>query len=46
MVATIVASFSLASCEGRKMSNMKPTGDTVEVVVSTPETAPDSIAGN
>lgn len=38
MVATIVVSLSfLPSCEGRKMSNMKPLDETVEVAV-----APDS----
>lgn len=37
--ATIVVSImALTSCEGRRMSNMKPTGETVEVVVNdTPE---------
>lgn len=43
MIATIAASFSLASCEGRKMSNMQPTGDTVEVVVDNHQTESDSI---
>lgn len=33
-VATIFASLLLSSCEGRKMSNMTPTGDTVEVAVT------------
>lgn len=33
MVATIVVSLLCASCEGRKMSNMTPTGETVEVVI-------------
>lgn len=37
-----VASF-LTSCEGRKMSNMTPTGDTVEVNVSNPDTETDSL---
>ena len=32
-VATIVVSLLFASCEGRKMSNMTPTGETVEVVI-------------
>lgn len=37
--ATIVVSImALTSCEGRRMSNMKPTGETVDVVVNdTPE---------
>lgn len=49
--ATIVASIGLCSCEGRKMSNMEPNGETVEVVVDThadsivetPEETPDHI---
>ena len=33
--ATIVVSImALTSCEGRRMSNMKPTGETVDVVVN------------
>lgn len=49
VVATIVISIALSSCEGRKMSNMVPTGDTVEVVINTPDSTatntltPDSI---
>lgn len=37
--ATIVVSImALTSCEGRRMSNMKQTGETVDVVVNdTPE---------
>lgn len=38
--ATIAASFLLVSCEGRKMSNMEPTGETVEVVINDADTAP------
>lgn len=48
--ATIVVSLSaLTSCEGRKMSNMHPVGETVEVPVSelpdtvTPPASPDSL---
>lgn len=34
MAATIVVSaLMLTSCKGRKMSNMEPVGETVEVVV-------------
>ena len=34
-VATIVISIPLLTgCQGRKMTNMEPTGDTVEVVIS------------
>lgn len=34
MVATIVVSaLMLTSCKGRKMSNMEPVGETVEVVM-------------
>lgn len=32
----------LSSCQGRKMSNMTPTGDTVEVNVN--QDTPDSLA--
>lgn len=42
-VATIVVSASLCSCEGRKMSNMEPTGDTVEVMVQ--RIVADSVPG-
>lgn len=40
LVATIVVSISLTSCEGRKMSNMQPTGETVEVIIERPEAEP------
>ena len=34
MAATVVISFLLLpSCRGRRMSDMQPTGDTVEVVI-------------
>lgn len=33
LAATTALPFLLCSCEGRTMSNMKPTGDTVEVVI-------------
>jgi len=36
MVATIAVSAILTGCEGRKMSNMTPDGETVEVVVGEP----------
>lgn len=42
IVATILVSITLASCEGRKMSNMQPTGDTVELEV-VPVSPADSI---
>lgn len=42
-VATIVVFTSLPSCKGRKMSNMEPTGDTVEVVIQQTD-ATDSVA--
>lgn len=37
MVATIAVSFTLTGCEGRKMSNMTPDGETVEVVIDEPQ---------
>lgn len=38
--ATIVVSMiSLTGCEGRRMSNMQPNGETVEVEVSVNDTA-------
>lgn len=36
-IAAIAFAFTLASCQGRKMNNMQPTGDTVEVSISSPE---------
>ncbi|MDE7180737.1 MAG: hypothetical protein K2N88_06025 [Muribaculaceae bacterium] len=36
VVATIVVSISLTSCEGRRMSNMEPNGETVDVVIEKP----------
>lgn len=34
LFATVLLSaIGMSSCEGRKMSNMEPTGDTVEVIV-------------
>lgn len=48
MAATVVISFLLLpSCRGRRMSDMQPTGDTVEVVIggdsATDASANDSI---
>lgn len=41
--ATIVVSSTLLpSCQGRKMSNMEPTGDTVEVVIGQGKTSADT----
>lgn len=34
VVATVVC--ILASCKGRTMDNMEPTGETVDVVIETP----------
>ena len=34
MIATMAVSCMLSSCEGRKMSNMQPKGETVEVVIN------------
>lgn len=44
-LATIVTSLALASCEGRKMTNMQPAGETVEVIIDSAATshAADSI---
>lgn len=42
-VAAIAFSGILLSCQGRKMSNMEPTGDTVEVVISAPDAAADTV---
>lgn len=45
-VATVALSCIMTSCEGRKMSNMEPTGETVEVdvdVVPAEATVADSI---
>lgn len=36
LTATIAVSAILTGCEGRKMSNMTPDGETVEVVVEEP----------
>lgn len=44
MVATIVVSSMFVSCEGRKMSNMKPTGETVEVVINEADTSSAPVA--
>lgn len=43
IAATIAASCMLVSCEGRRMSNMTPAGDTVEVVPGPSVEYPDSI---
>lgn len=42
LAATIVASFSAVSCQGRKMSNMVPKGETIEVYVADTDTIPSS----
>ena len=44
MVATIAASLTFSGCEGRKMSNMTPDGETVQVVIDEPQS--DSSTGN
>ncbi|MGN0237879.1 MAG: hypothetical protein ACI4AK_07350 [Lepagella sp.] len=45
MFAAIALSLTiLTSCEGRKMSNMTPTGDTVEVEIEHPQETPDTTA--
>lgn len=41
-VATIVVSICLTSCEGRRMSNMVPAGETVEVEIEPASSAPDA----
>ena len=46
MVATIVISVcSLSSCKGRRMSDMEPDGDTVEVVNPGTSSVTDTIPG-
>ena len=35
--AAVATLLLLSSCQGRKESNMVPTGDTVEVVIMTPD---------
>lgn len=45
-VATIVVSLSLVSCQGRKMSNMEPLGETVEVVIDRPDSTAVQPAGS
>ena len=46
LIIGIVAYGSLSSCKGRTMDNMEPTGDTVEVQISTlPDAPEDSVAG-
>ncbi len=42
--AILFAVILLTSCEGRKMSNMQPTGDTVEVNVNSSDSVTDSLA--
>ncbi len=49
IAATMFAAIALiltilTSCEGRKMSNMTPTGDTVEVEIEHQQETPDTIA--
>jgi hypothetical protein len=39
-VAAFAVSMLLSGCEGRKMSNMTPDGETVEVVVEPDSTTP------
>ncbi|MGM9816089.1 MAG: hypothetical protein ACI304_03400 [Lepagella sp.] len=42
--AIALLSTMLTSCEGRKMSNMTPTGDTVEVEIEHPQETSDTTA--
>lgn len=42
LVVPAMAALMLGACQGRKMSNMEPTGDTVEVVINQPDTATSS----
>lgn len=39
-VAAALSLSMLCACEGRKMSNMKPKGETVEVNITTPADMP------
>ncbi len=44
-VGSVLLSLALMSCQGRTMKNMEPTGETVEVVVSTsPDAVEDTLA--
>lgn len=44
LLATGVAICILSTdCTGRTVDNMQPTGDTVEVVISTPEEIADTL---
>lgn len=36
----------LASCKGRTLKDVEPTGDTVEVVINTPDSVSDSVSIN
>lgn len=40
IVTAAAACLFMSSCEGRKMSNMTPTGDTVEVTISETDSTP------
>ena len=37
----VLAPAVLCACKGRTAENMVPSGDTVEVVISTPDSAPE-----
>lgn len=37
VVATTVVLLTAGGCKGRTMENMEPTGDTVELIVNTPD---------
>lgn len=45
-VATIVACFMAVGCQGRKMSNMEPKGETVDVVIQTSPEVHEDTPGN
>lgn len=49
LVAGLIAAAlaaGMVSCKGRTLKDVEPTGDTVEVVINTPDTVADSTQTN
>lgn len=42
----VLATTGISSCKGRTTKNVVPTGDTIEVVINTPDIPTDSTASN